>query len=39
LEEGTCAAWLNNLLKPHVAEVLGCDPRKKALMKAAVVPE
>ena len=22
LEEGTCAAWLHDLLKPHVAEVL-----------------
>ena len=33
-EEGTCAAWLHDLLKPHVAEVLVCDPRKNALMKA-----
>ena len=24
LEEGTCAAWLNNPLKPHVAKVLVC---------------
>jgi transposase len=34
LEEGTCAAWLHDLLKPHVAEVLVCDPRKNALLKA-----
>jgi transposase len=34
LEEGTCAAWLHGLLKPHVSEVLVCDPRKNALLKA-----
>ena len=34
LEEGTCAAWLHDLLKPHVAHVLVCDPRKNALLKA-----
>src|SRR6202049_2490394 len=34
LEEGTCAAWLHDLLKPHVAGVLVCDPRKNALLKA-----
>src|SRR6202521_3745208 len=34
LEEGTCAAWLHDLLKPHVIEVLVCDPRKNALLKA-----
>ena len=33
LEEGTCAAWLHDLLQPHVAQVLVCDPRKKALGK------
>jgi transposase len=33
LEEGTCAAWLHDLLKPHVASVLVCDPRKNALLK------
>ena len=33
-EEGTCAAWLHDLLKPHVAKVLVCDPRKNALLKA-----
>jgi transposase len=34
LEEGTCAAWLHDVLKPHVAQVLVCDPRKNALIKA-----
>jgi transposase len=34
LEEGTCAAWLHDVLKPHVARVLVCDPRKNALIKA-----
>jgi transposase len=34
LEEGTCAAWLHDLLKPHVTQVLVCDPRKNALIKA-----
>ena len=34
LEEGACAAWLHDLLKPHVAQVLVCDPRKNALIKA-----
>src|SRR5450759_4206332 len=33
LEEGTCAAWLHDLLKPHVAQVLVCDPRKNTPMK------
>src|ERR1700676_2983135 len=33
-EEGTCAAWLHDLLKPHVAQVQVCDPRKNALLKA-----
>jgi transposase len=33
LEEGTCAAWLHDVLKPHVAQVLVCDPRKNALIK------
>ena len=32
-EEGTSAAWLYDLLKPHVANVLVCDPRKNALLK------
>jgi len=34
LEEGTCAAWLHDVLKPHVADVLVCEPRKNALIKA-----
>ena len=33
LEEGTWAAWLYDLLKPHVTEVLVCNPRKSALLK------
>jgi transposase len=33
-EEGTSAAWLHDLLKPHVTHVLVCDPRKNALLKA-----
>jgi transposase len=32
-EEGTWAAWLYDLLKPHVTEVVVCDPRKNALLK------
>jgi hypothetical protein len=32
-EEGTWAAWLYDLLKPHVTEVLVCNPRKTALLK------
>ena len=32
-EEGTWAAWLYDLLKPHVAEVVVCNPRKIALLK------
>src|SRR5215472_11812991 len=34
LEEGTWAAWLHDLLLPHVARVLICDSRKNALLKA-----
>ena len=34
LEEGTWAAWLYDLLRPHVSEVLVCDPRKNALLNA-----
>src|SRR6202140_545193 len=33
LEEETWAAWLPDLLKPHVAAVLVCDSRKNASMK------
>ena len=32
-EEGTSAAWLHDLLKPHVSRLVVCDPRKAALMK------
>ena len=32
-EEGTCAAWLHDVLKPHVTQVLVCDPRQNALLK------
>jgi hypothetical protein len=32
-EEGTSAAWLYDLLKPHVTKVLVCDPRKTPLLK------
>ena len=31
-EEGTSAAWLHDLLKPHV-HILVCDPRRNALLK------
>src|SRR5258708_8050962 len=33
-EEGTWAAWLHDLLQPHVARVLASDPPKNALLKA-----
>ena len=33
-EEGISAAWLHDLLKPQVARVVVCDPRKNALLKA-----
>src|SRR5215470_13484740 len=32
-EEGTWAAWLHDLLKPHVSRLVVCDPRKNALMR------
>src|SRR5499425_3368419 len=32
-EEGTWAAWLYDLLKPHIARVVVCNPRKTALLK------
>jgi len=28
-EEGTWAAWLYDLLKPHVTKLVVCDPQKK----------
>ena len=33
LEEGTWAAWLYDRLKPHVHELLVCNPRRNALLK------
>src|ERR1700745_3669268 len=32
-EEGTWAAWLYDLLKPYVTELVVCNPRKNALLK------
>ena len=32
-EEGTWAAWLYDLMKPRVTEVVVCNPRKNALLK------
>jgi len=32
-EEGTSAAWLHDLLKPHVHHLVVCDPGKNALLK------
>jgi hypothetical protein len=32
-EEGTWAAWLYDLLKPHVQQVLVCNSRRNALLK------
>ena len=33
LEEGTWAAWLYDLLKPHVTKIVVCNPRRNALLK------
>jgi transposase len=33
-EEGTSATWLYDLVKPHVAKVVVCNPRKNALLRA-----
>jgi transposase len=33
LEEGTSAAWLHDLLKPHVANLVVCEPRRSALLR------
>jgi hypothetical protein len=35
LEEGTWAAWLYDVLKPQVAELVVCNPRRNALLKKA----
>ena len=32
-EEGTSAAWLHDLLKPHVSHLVVCDRRRNALLK------
>jgi transposase len=32
-EEGTWAAWLYDLLKPHVTKLVVCDPRKNKSMR------
>jgi hypothetical protein len=32
-EEGTSAAWLHDLLQPHVDRLVVCDPGKAALLK------
>lgn len=31
IEEGTSAAWLRDLLQPHVSRLVVCKPRKNAL--------
>jgi hypothetical protein len=35
LEEGTWAAWLYDVLKPHVTHLVICNPRKNALCQLA----
>ncbi len=41
-EEGTWAAWLYDLLKPHVTKLVVCDPRRNDYLKhkdqARVIP-
>jgi hypothetical protein len=32
-EEGAWAGWLYDLLKPHVTELVVCNPRKNALLQ------
>ena len=32
-EEGTWAAWLYDLLRPHVSRLVVCDPRRNALLQ------
>jgi transposase len=36
-EEGTSAAWLYDLLNPHVTRLVVCDPRKNALIAGSAV--
>jgi Transposase len=33
LEEGTWAAWLYDVLKPHVQEIVVCNPRRNSYLK------
>ena len=33
LEEGTWAAWLHDVLRPHVQELIICDPRKNKYLQ------
>lgn len=33
LEEGSWAAWLHDVLQPHVQRMVVCDPRKNAFLK------
>src|SRR5260370_10550776 len=33
LEEGTWAAWLYDVLKPHAEQLVVCNPRRNALLK------
>jgi len=33
-EEGTWAAWLYDLIQPHVTQIVVCDPRWNALLNA-----
>src|SRR6201997_1639252 len=33
LEEGSWAAWLCDVLKPQVEEIVVCNPRRNALLK------
>jgi hypothetical protein len=33
-EEGTWSAWLYDLLNPHVTQLVVCNPRKNALLRA-----
>ena len=33
LEEGTWAAWLYDVLKPHVLEIVVCNPRHNSYLK------
>ena len=37
LEEGSWAAWLYDVLKPYVQEIVVCNPRRNALKRAARV--